>query len=398
MLLHGVVAELHEHSRGGGRSVEDGHTVSLDYRPPRVGGGIVGRPLEHYRGGALDQRPKDDVAVACHPAYIGSAVVDILVLDVEYLLHRRVQKYSVPSVVVDYPLRPTRRPRGVQDVQGMVALQSFRLHTGCGGYRREQVVQPDVPPLTHLHFEAHPPDDDHVLDYPGGGGGLVGGLLQPQHLPSPVEAIRGDQNLRLEVLYPQGQVVSAEAAEDDAEYDAQPSECEQDYRQLRDHRHVDGGPVPAHQTEFTSEGESDAIDFPPQVVVGVLPHLPGVARLVTRLSLPDESNLVLPRAPHVPVKAEVRDVGLRAREPRRYVRMLSIFEDGPPRLEPLQLPRGIRPELPEVLDSASKVSLVIFDCRRSPAPIRELDPLFEGQRLTDEGDLFHLPSHRRLPI
>src|SRR5207249_6692022 len=100
------------------------------------------------------------------------------------------------------------------------------------------------------------------------------------------------------------------------------------YRQLRDHRHVDGGPVPAHQTEFTSEGESDAIDFPPQVVVGVLPHLPGVAHLVTRLSLPDESNLVLPRAPHVPVKAEVRDVGLRAREPPRYVRMLSIFEDG----------------------------------------------------------------------
>src|SRR3989442_1780992 len=114
--------------------------------------------------------------------------------------------------------------------------------------------------------------------------------------------------------------------------------------------------------------------------------------------IPEEGNLVLPRAPHVPVKAEVRDVGLRAREPPRYVRMLSILEDGPPRLEPLQLPRGIRPELPEVLDSASKVSLVIFDCRRSPAPIRELDPLFEGQRLTDEDDLFHLPIRRRLPI
>src|SRR5207247_3230462 len=108
--------------------------------------------------------------------------------------------------------------------------------------------------------------------------------------------------------------------------------------------------------------------------------------------------LVLPRALHVPVQAEVRDVGLGTGEPPRYVRMLSRFENSPPRLEPLQLPRGIRPELLKVLDGPSKVSLVLLDCGPSPCPIRELNPLFEGQRLPDEGDLFHPPSRRRLPI
>ena len=46
--------------------------------------GVVGRALVHDRGGAVGERPVDDVAVPGHPADVGRAPVDVGVrLEVE---------------------------------------------------------------------------------------------------------------------------------------------------------------------------------------------------------------------------------------------------------------------------------------------------------------------------
>ena len=70
----------------GRRGVEDVDLVLVDDLPEARRRGIVRHALEHQRGGAVGERPVDDVAVAGDPADIGRAPVDVAVMVVEDIL------------------------------------------------------------------------------------------------------------------------------------------------------------------------------------------------------------------------------------------------------------------------------------------------------------------------
>ena len=77
------VAKAHEGADGRGRGVEDVDLVPVDDAPEAVRLREVGRAFVHQAGRAVLQRAINDVAVAGHPADIGRAPVDVLILQIE---------------------------------------------------------------------------------------------------------------------------------------------------------------------------------------------------------------------------------------------------------------------------------------------------------------------------
>ncbi len=76
-LLHRRVAGLHQRADRGRRGVDDVDLVLVANLPEPRHARVVRHALEHQRGGAVRERPIDDVAVAGHPADVGGAPVDV---------------------------------------------------------------------------------------------------------------------------------------------------------------------------------------------------------------------------------------------------------------------------------------------------------------------------------
>ena len=83
MLLGVLRAPFHVRPDGGGRRVEDRHAVPFNDLPPSARIGPVRCPFVHDAGGVVGERTVDDVRVPSHPADVGGAPVDVLLLDVE---------------------------------------------------------------------------------------------------------------------------------------------------------------------------------------------------------------------------------------------------------------------------------------------------------------------------
>ncbi len=147
-LLHRRVAGLHQRADGGRRGVEDVDLVLVADLPEPRHAGIVRHALEHQRGGAVGQRPVDDVAVAGDPADVGGAPVDVAVVIVEDILvrHRRVDVIAAGGV--QHALRLAGRARGVEDEQRIL-----RVHVLARAFRRHDLgglVVPDVAHRIHV--------------------------------------------------------------------------------------------------------------------------------------------------------------------------------------------------------------------------------------------------------
>ena len=87
----------HAGADGRGSGVTDGAAILLDDGPPAVTIREVGGALVHHRGGPVGKGAIDDVAVACDPADVGGAPVDVVFLEVEYPLGGGVCAHHVPS-------------------------------------------------------------------------------------------------------------------------------------------------------------------------------------------------------------------------------------------------------------------------------------------------------------
>ena len=83
VVLEVLVTPLDEGADGGGSGVEDGDLVVVDELPEAVVGGEVGGALVHEDGGSALEGAVDDVGVACDPADVGGAPVDVFFADVE---------------------------------------------------------------------------------------------------------------------------------------------------------------------------------------------------------------------------------------------------------------------------------------------------------------------------
>ena len=123
-----VVPELHQVADEGGAGVELRHAVVL-YHPPyasRVG--VLGGPLVHDAAQAVDEGAEDDVAVPSHPPDVCGAPPYIPLVHVEAPLQRRRDVCEVAPRGDLNPLRLSRGPRSVQDVEDVLGLHLLGLH------------------------------------------------------------------------------------------------------------------------------------------------------------------------------------------------------------------------------------------------------------------------------
>ncbi len=113
--LHRPIALAHQGADRRGRGIEDVDLVLVDDLPEARGIRIVRHALEHQRGGAVGQRPIDDIAVAGHPADIGGAPVDIALVIIEDVLMGPGDIDQIAAAGVQHALglsRSSRRCRG----------------------------------------------------------------------------------------------------------------------------------------------------------------------------------------------------------------------------------------------------------------------------------------------
>ena len=189
---------LHVGADRGRRGVEDRHAVALGDVPPAILVGIVRRALVQHRGGAVAQRPVDDVAVAGHPADVGRAPVHVLVaLEVEDVVVRRRDAHEVPRCRMRDPFRLRGRARGVEQVEQILGVHRL-------GRARRLVDSELVPPVVaaggHRHVVAGPLQDDDVLHGRRRRDRFVGRALERHRRAAAPRLVLRDQNLALHVL------------------------------------------------------------------------------------------------------------------------------------------------------------------------------------------------------
>ena len=138
-------APAHERADRGRRGVEDGDAVALDDLPEAILLRPVGRAFVHHDRGAVGERTVDDVAVAGHPADVGGAPVDVVVLQVEDPLGRGVGADEVAAGGVDDALGLPGRAGGVEDVEHVLGVHRLGL-----AVRRGVLHQPVIPVIAAL--------------------------------------------------------------------------------------------------------------------------------------------------------------------------------------------------------------------------------------------------------
>ena len=131
VLVGHLTAALHEGADGRGGGVEDRAAQFLNQLPERPGLARPRRPLVHHRGGAVGERPVDDVAVPGDPAHIGGAPVDVVLTDVEDPLEGEVGPEVVPGGGVHHPLGLAGGAGGVEHKQPVFAGHGLRRAVGA---------------------------------------------------------------------------------------------------------------------------------------------------------------------------------------------------------------------------------------------------------------------------
>src|SRR6185503_525628 len=97
---------------------EDGDSVAFDQIPPTARVRIVRLPFGGEDGCAVEQRTIDDVAVAGHPARVGHAEIDVVVLQIEHILGGGVGADHVAAVHVHDAFGFAGSARRIEDIKG----------------------------------------------------------------------------------------------------------------------------------------------------------------------------------------------------------------------------------------------------------------------------------------
>src|SRR5208283_1864681 len=190
MLLHPRVAPLDKGADRGRRGVEDIDAVFRDNRPEAVFLRKVGRTLIHEDGRACRQRPVDGVAVTRDPADIGGAPENILVLEVEYPLHRHQGMREIAAGRMNDTLRFAGGAGGVEGEKGMLGVE--RLGGTIRALPRDDFIPPDVAPMAHLDLLAGAVQDQAFPDRRRALERLVNMALELNALSAPPATVGGD--------------------------------------------------------------------------------------------------------------------------------------------------------------------------------------------------------------
>lgn len=373
--LHRLLAGAHQRAdrrRGG---VEDIDLVLVDHLPEPRDRRVGRDALEHQGGGAVRQRPVQDVGMPGDPADIGGAPVDVALVVVEDVLmrHRRVDEVAAGGV--DDALRLAGRTRGVEQEQRVLGLdmgdRAFVGDLGGG------CVVIDVADRVHLDGAAGAAHHDHVVDAVGRKAldRRVDIGLQ-RHLAAAAQAlVGGDDELRVAALDAAGQRIRREAAEHHRVDRAEPGAGQHGVGGFRDHRQVDGDPVALGDAAVAQDVGHPA-HLRMQLAVG------DMARFRRIVALPDDRDLVAAGL-EVAVDAIVGGVGDAVGEPLdRDVagaerRLLHLGIGGEP-VDPLAV---LAPERLRITDRGLVPGLILglVDMRPRPRILADLDdPLVHG--------------------
>ena len=216
MLPGDLVTHLDEGPDQRGRGVVLRDLVALDDLPRPVRAGVHRVALVHHPGGAVVERPVDDVAVAGDPADVGGAPVHRVGLHVEDVMVCRRDADQVAGGRVRDPLRLARRAARIEEVQQVLRVHRLaRARTRVVVDVGDQLVPPVVAAPLHRHFGVGAAKHDTRPDRRAGLHRLVRGLLQ-RHLraASPALVLR-DQHLAFHVLDPTGERLGRETPEHD---------------------------------------------------------------------------------------------------------------------------------------------------------------------------------------
>ncbi len=237
-LLHHLVAAGHEGADGGGRGVEDVDLVLVHNLPEARGVGVGGDALEHEGDGAVGQGTVDDVGVACDPAHVGGAPVDVTLVVVEGELVGDGGVDHVTAGGVQHPLGFAGGAGGVEDEERVLGVHGFGGAVG-GGVGHGLVV-PDVPLFVPFHGLATAPDDDAAVHVGAAFERLVGIGLERHLLAAADGLVGGDDGAAVGVEDAVAQGVGGEAAEHHRVNGADAGAGEHGHGRFGHHGHVDG--------------------------------------------------------------------------------------------------------------------------------------------------------------
>ena len=122
VLLQPLIAPFHEGTDGCGSGVKHRHGIFFDDLPEAVIFRPVRCALKHQGSRAHGKRTVNEIAVACDPAHISGAPVNILVTQIEDVFagHLRVQQIAAGGV--KDPLGLARAATRVEDEQGRLGI------------------------------------------------------------------------------------------------------------------------------------------------------------------------------------------------------------------------------------------------------------------------------------
>src|SRR5207302_5660506 len=345
VVLSGLVRTvLAQRADRGGRGVENVYAELLGNAPGAARIRVRRHALVHDRRSGERERPVHDVGVSRDPADVRHAPIDILGMDVLYVL--RSPGY-IGEIAADRVLRAfglTGGAAGVHEEQ-----RRFRSHLhrvdALATVLRQKVVDNEIASFDELRLAGIPArmplPDEHFLQLVAvlrcRGHRDVGLLLVLEELPAAVVGVHRDQHAALRVGHPVGTGLAAEAAEYLRVDDSEPRAGEHGNRQLRHHRHVQRDAVASLQPAEVAQQSGELVDPDVQFLVGDV-----LDRLVFRFRYEMDRGLV-PVLRQMPIDAVVRGIDFSADEPAPE-RRLAAIED----LVPLPVPVEQFRELPVV--------------------------------------------------
>ena len=126
VLLGMLRAPFHEGANRRGRRVEDRDAVLLAELPEAILRGPVRRALVHQARRAVRERTVHDVRVSRHPAHVGGAPVDVVLLQIEDRFRRERALREIAAGGVHDALRLSRGARRVQREENVLGVHRGR--------------------------------------------------------------------------------------------------------------------------------------------------------------------------------------------------------------------------------------------------------------------------------
>src|SRR5271157_5478765 len=364
VVLGGLVGpELPQPANGRGRGVEDVDVEPLGDAPgpPRVG--VSRHALVNNTGRRQSQRPVDDVGVARDPTNVRHAPVHVLWMYVLDILGGPGHVSEVPAYAVLGGLGLARRAAGVHEEEDPLRRHDHRVHALATEFT-QQIVDEEVAPVHHGRprrvLPRQPPPDEHLVH-------LLPGLLRDidRHVgirlvvvesAVAVVGVHRDDDVALGVGDPVAAGVARKAAEHDRVDDPQSGASEHGDRQLRDHRHVDGDPVPRLEAREVTQQRGKLVDADEQILVGY-----SEGWLLLGLGHEDQGGLVAVLG-EVPIDAVVAGVDLASDEPLP-ARGVARVQGRVPVLVPFEQVGVLFEAVREVVQAEALVNLLVRHVR-----------------------------------